>query len=248
VRVVWLHGLFGHGADFEPVQAALSSVFEHLNIPLPGHDSPGLRAGVEGGFEEASSRVVEAIGRWTSEPVWLVGYSMGARVAMHVALSEPSPVKGLVLIGGHPGLTSVAQREERLALDHERASRLESEGLAAFLQAWYELPLFGSLRDRSDFHARLESRLCRDPDAVSCTLRRLSTGHQADLRPLLSSLSLPIHWVYGAEDSRYAAIYNALGDHPHWRRHAVPEAAHSVHIEQPTRVAEILRVATAAIV
>ena len=245
-RLVWIHGLFGHPTDFELVQAALPDVLEHHALSLPGHDSPALVEKEGSGFEEATSRALSAIHQWTSEPVWLVGYSMGARLAMHIALHPEAKVAGLVAIGGHTGLAEVEARTERLRLDGERATRLEREGLPRFLADWYTLPLFGELLDDPDFTSTLMMRAALDPRALAVTMRRLSTGWQRDLSPSLAQLSCPIHWVHGVLDARYAALYQAHPRRPNWFVHALTDAAHSVHLEAPRGVAKIISQALAS--
>ena len=104
--LVCLHGFGGSGSDFEQLGQAL--VTKRVIAPnLPGHG--GLR------FDEwSTTRHIAALKEHIQFPVDLLGYSMGARVALHWILERKLPVRSLTLIGATPGLRTEAERIERL--------------------------------------------------------------------------------------------------------------------------------------
>ena len=155
-----------------------------------GHDDADLWA--------AADLVVEA-----TEPGVLVGYSMGGRIALHVALADPGHVLGLVLIGATAGISDATGRAERRAADEELASRLLDQGLEPFLRSWLAGPLFVDLPPEA---AAIEARLRNRPDGLAASLRRCGTGSQEPLWERLGELTMPVAVVVGDRDEKFTAI------------------------------------------
>ena len=59
----------------------------------------------------------------------LLGYSMGARIALQIAIDHPEKVRRLILISATPGLTDDAEREERKRTENLTALMLEEDGI-----------------------------------------------------------------------------------------------------------------------
>ena len=141
-RVLALHGFTGSGADFGPLARACSGAVSFLAPDLPGHGAyraPGPAYFY--GFDAA-----RAVVRATSEHAgWLrpslLGYSMGARVALDLAVASPEAVSSLILVGGRPGLEAAREREARRHADESLAEELERDGVEGFLRGWQAQPL-----------------------------------------------------------------------------------------------------------
>src|SRR5262249_36890080 len=166
---------------------------------------------------------------------WL-GYSLGGRVALHVALAHPARVDRLVLESTSPGLADAGARARRAAADDALAARIEGEGLAAFVDSWMAQPLFA--RPRPPGAALLERepalRLPHEPRALAAGLRATSTGRQEPLWNQLSHLSMPTLVIAGGGDHRYRALAEAMATRvPGARLGIVPGSGHAVHLENP---------------
>jgi pimeloyl-ACP methyl ester carboxylesterase len=74
-----------------------------------------------------------------------IGYSMGGRMALHLALSHPSVVERLVLVSATAGIDDPAAREARIASDEALAARAERIGAEAFVAEWVAQPMFAGL-------------------------------------------------------------------------------------------------------
>src|SRR5262245_37449007 len=109
---VFLHGFLGCARDWEALASKLDA--PSFAIDLPGHGRSPFTAQ----FEEALSSALPP------EPVHLVGYSMGGRLALRYALAEPERVASLTLIGAHLGLKTESERAARLARDAVWARKL----------------------------------------------------------------------------------------------------------------------------
>lgn len=94
-RLVLLHGLFGQGKNWLTAAKTLSSEFRVVMVDLPNHGRSGWTEDFS--YAEMSDAVAELIRTGGSEPVSLLGHSMGGKVAMAVALRNPDLVSKLVV-------------------------------------------------------------------------------------------------------------------------------------------------------
>lgn len=155
----------------------------------------------------------------------LVGYSLGGRVALHLALAYPQRVRRLVLIGAAP---AIPDPTARIAEDERWAAILEHKGLDAFYEAWNARPLFAS---RAGLKRALPTH---DPQALAQALRAFSPGRQDDLRPRLHEIVAPTLWLAGEADTKFSAI--ARESAPACRRGQaaiVPGCGHDIPTERP---------------
>src|SRR6187431_1718297 len=134
-----LHGFTGspRSWDFLPVQPPI----RRFAPALVGHAGAGAGPDVsdfEGEVDRLNALSLEA------EALHVVGYSLGARLALGFALLHPTRVSRLTLISGHPGLESAAERAERRASDARWCTLLLERGLHAFVEAWQAQPLWAS--------------------------------------------------------------------------------------------------------
>lgn len=164
----------------------------------------------------------------------LLGYSMGARIALYTALS--GGFRRLILESGAPGIADPAERAARRASDDALADRIETEGVPAFVDFWQHLPLFASQRTlpdavQSDLRAQ---RLHNTPRGLANSLRGVGTGQQPALHDQLASLTLPTLLIAGALDAKYTSINQQMAAAmPNATLRVIPDAGHTVHLEQP---------------
>ena len=169
-----------------------------------------------------------------------VGYSMGGRLALHLALARPDLVGGLVLIGATAGIEDAAERATRRAADDTLAAELERDGLDVFLERWLAQPLFASLPTEA---ADLEDRRRNTAAGLASSLRLAGTGTQAPLWDRLDALTMPVLVLAGERDEKFAAIgrrmADAIGASATFA--VVPGAGHACHLEQPDEFLRVLR-------
>jgi 2-succinyl-6-hydroxy-2,4-cyclohexadiene-1-carboxylate synthase len=230
-RVVLVHGFTQTLRSWGPVATRLAARRQVVRVDLPGH---GGSRGVRVGFAEATRLVGEAGGVGV-----YVGYSLGGRLCLRLALDRPDLVNGLVLIGASPGIADPAERAGRRADDEALAGRIEREGVAAFLERWLAGPLFATLPAET---AGLDERLANTPEGLASALRRLGTGVQEPLWDRLATVAPPTLLVAGALDAKFGAIARemaaAIG--PAARVVLVPGAGHAVHLERPAELAGLV--------
>ncbi len=233
-----LHGFMGSGEAWAPRAAVLA---EHgirtLAVDLIGHGASDAPADPERyRMERCVADLLELLDRLEPRRVAVLGYSMGGRVALHLASAAPERVSALVLESASPGLADPSERERRIASDEALAATLERDGLAAFVDRWERQPLFASQRSLPpDERARLRAeRLRQRPLGLANSLRGYGTGRQAPLWDRLPLLDIPTLVVVGALDEKFHMIGQRMADTlPRARLAVVPEAGHTVHLEQP---------------
>ncbi len=169
----------------------------------------------------------------------LLGYSLGARFALHAALGDPGAVRRLVLIGGTAGIDDEARRQERRARDDALADRLEQSGdVAAFLERWLAAPMFAGLDPSA---AGVEERARNTPAGLASSLRLAGTGTQRPRWDELGRLEMPTLLVVGADDPRFVAAAQRMARAlPHAVVALVPGARHAAHLHQPALTARIV--------
>jgi 2-succinyl-6-hydroxy-2,4-cyclohexadiene-1-carboxylate synthase len=227
--IVYLHGFTGSPRSWDEV--GLPGVAE----PLLGHAPPLVRAGT---FGDEIARLQTIIA--PRAPVHIVGYSLGARVALGLLAAAPRLFSRATLIGVHPGLREADGRAERIAADERWARMLETEGIEPFVDAWEAQPLFAT-QSADQRERRRRQRLAHDPVGLAAALRGLGLGHMPDLWPALPALSLPVTYVAGEHDPKFRALaMRAAALTPRASVSIVAGAGHDVVLEQPRAVAAAL--------
>lgn len=237
--LVLLHGFGGRPEAFHSMLGHLPSDAEVLVAALPGHD-PGFPISAEWRFHDA----VEVLLQRLPPRFDLLGYSMGARLALAIAIAHPERVHRLGLLGVHPGIEDAAERAERRASDRRWADLLRDRGLAGFFPSWDENPLFGGRVNASpEQHAAMTRwRAQHDPAQLAFAMEILGLGAMPNFKPRLRELSQQTQLIVGALDSKFREIAEELVKLiPRASLHVVPNAGHDVPFEAPASLAALTR-------
>jgi 2-succinyl-6-hydroxy-2,4-cyclohexadiene-1-carboxylate synthase len=224
-RIVLVHGFGQTARCWGPLAPALAAAgHEVVRVDAPGH---GASAGVAADLPTAGRLLAEAGG-----PAVYLGYSMGARMALHVATEAPGAVRALVLIGGTPGIEDDGERAERRASDAALAAGIRADGVDAFVDRWLAMPMFAGLPPEGRFVAE---RRRNTAEGLARSLELAGTGSQRPLWDALPGIDVPVLAVAGALDDKYAAIAErtAAAAGADARAALVPGAGHSAHLERP---------------
>jgi 2-succinyl-6-hydroxy-2,4-cyclohexadiene-1-carboxylate synthase len=229
LTTVLLHGFTQTARSWDPVVRFLSNP-DVVALDMPGH---GKASATTTDLPSTADRIVRGHPGAT-----FVGYSMGGRLALHMGIREPRAVGGLVLIGASPGIEDSSERETRRRSDAELATRIEEIGVERFLDEWLAQPLFANLPvDRAD----VENRATNTAAGLAWSLRHWGTGSQESLWGLLDRITCPVLLITGGLDIKFTDIARRMSGLIRSCRHVVIEGAgHSVHLEQPERVARLV--------
>lgn len=248
--LVLLHGFLGRGQDWSEVEERLSSDFRCIMIDLPGHGRSVDLAPSAYEWEGAVAAVGATLDRLDVERCSLVGYSMGGRLALGFALAHRRRVGRLVLVGASPGIREEAARRERIDLDEARAGAIMGD-FEAFLQSWYEMPLFESIRGNGGLLHELagsrnglspRSRRHNEPAELAFALRGLSTGRMPSYWDHLDDIGAPTLAVAGERDPKFADIaFRMAGAGRPVIPLILPATGHLVPLERPDQLARTVR-------
>lgn len=239
--LVWLHGFLGSGADWQATQQRFSD-WPLLSVDLPGH---GGSAGQSvAGFDELCQRLSATLTSHQVSRYWLIGYSLGGRIAMYYACrAARAGLIGLIVEAAHPGLTQHSERVTRR--DHDRcwAQRFRAQPLRQTLAQWYCQPLFADLSARQR-QQLVEQRADGRAASLAAMLEATSLSQQPNLLPELQQLRVPFHYLCGEWDYKFQLLA---------QQHRLPvsciaAAGHNSHRANPAafseRVTQILRQGT----
>ncbi len=234
--VLFLHGFMGSAASWAPHARRLQHHYTTLAVDLPGHGGAVLNDEAAYTMPACVDALVATLDAEHVEQACVVGYSMGGRVALHLALAAPDRVSALVLESASPGLPDAAEREARRRADARRAAQLERGGVEAFVDEWERLSLFASqLTLPDDVRAGLRrSRLANDAGGLARSLRGMGAGAMEPVVDRLSEIAVPALFIVGALDARYVEIGERAADAIRGARVEIVEGAgHTVHLEAP---------------
>ena len=237
-----LHGFTGSSATWIPLRAALNVKHTTIAVDLPGHGrSSSPRDPMRYSLTRFADDVVRLLDALDLERVALLGYSMGGRAALRVALAHSARVAALVLESASPGIADPVQGAERVAADLALATRIERDGVDAFVLRWEDLPMWASQRrlPKPALEAQRAQRRANDPGGLANSLRGASAGVDGSVMPRLAALRVPTLVVVGALDEPYAALGRSMQQAlPDARLAVVSDAGHAVHLERPDAFAD----------
>ncbi|HAK1498413.1 TPA: 2-succinyl-6-hydroxy-2,4-cyclohexadiene-1-carboxylate synthase, partial [Listeria monocytogenes] len=179
--LLMLHGFTGTSETF---QDSISGLKEHFNIIAPDLLGHGNTASPEEISPYTMENICEDLAgilhQLNISRCFVLGYSMGGRVATAFAATFPKRVRGLILVSSSPGLEQADIRESRVAADNRLADWIEEEGLVPFVDYWENLALFASQKVLSpEMKRRIRSeRLSQNSHGLAMSLRGMGTGKQ----------------------------------------------------------------------
>ncbi len=235
-RIVLVHGFTQTWASWNTLRAALGATGADAEVAcvavdLPGH---GEHAALRSDFVETAAWLADQGGRAV-----YVGYSLGARLCLRVALDRPDLVAGLVTVGATAGLADPRERAARRTADETLARDLERDGVDAFLTRWLAQPLFATLAPEV---AGLAERRGNTVDGLAHALRQLGTGAMEPLWDRLSSFTGPTLLTAGALDTKFIGLAHRLATGLGGLTEVVSiaNAGHAAHLERPHDLARLL--------
>jgi 2-succinyl-6-hydroxy-2,4-cyclohexadiene-1-carboxylate synthase len=234
--VVLLHGFSGTRRAWDGVSSQLERErYSALALDLPGH---GEAAGGERPI--TFSRCVADVLAAAPARFALCGYSLGGRVALHVALEAPQRVRRLVLISTTAGIDDGAERAARRASDERLAAELERMPIEDFIARWRSQPLFAGEPPEVARLAGEDHRRNR-PAALADALRGIGTGEMTPLWARLGEIGMPVLVLVGERDAKFTALGERMVQGLPDAELIVVPGGHNLPLENPAAVAEALR-------
>ena len=240
---VLLHGFTGNRHTMADLGDRLGG--RRILVDLPGHGDTVCPEGDPAYTMQGHiALMAELLEQRCDDPVDLIGYSMGARVALSLALERPRRLRTLTLIGGSPGLSSAKERRLRIVADTKLAHMLHAEGIEKFVDHWMALPMWASLSEAlgpQGWEDSKRQRLQNDAAGLAESLIGIGTGQMPPLHDRLHEVGMPVLLIVGELDEKFRSIAAEMAAKmPNAKVKVAGGAGHAVHTERPDATARVV--------
>ncbi len=241
--IVFLHGFLGNGNSWDKIIPLVSENYYCITIDLPGHGQTLPEDDLHYTMPHCSKLIVRLLDNLGILKFSLVGYSMGGRQSLFMAMNYPERIEKLVMESSSPGLKTNKERIERQKSDEKLAQELENAPLEQFLHKWYSQPLFDSLRqNQKTFQKLIDKRKKNNPMSLAKSLRFMGTGVSDPLWSKMADLQVPTLLIVGEYDHKFQEIAKDMSTKSNKiAMSSVADAGHNVHLEQSPKYAQILK-------
>jgi 2-succinyl-6-hydroxy-2,4-cyclohexadiene-1-carboxylate synthase len=241
--ILFIHGFMGKGEDWLDVINSMQHEYNCLIIDLPFHGKTTVQEGLsELTFERVGSALISLLEVLKVKKCHTVGYSLGGRIALYLALRYPDFFQKVVLESASPGLKNEKEIEERIKEDTQWAQILEKDKLQDFVRDWYKQSIFANLEKHQKFQDLIDARMKNDPALLAESLRILGTAQQPSLWEELSQLSMPVLLIVGELDTKFKNIAAEMVLKNHNFHPKVIEAcSHNIHFQNPLLYTNIIQ-------
>ncbi len=237
--VVFLHGFTGDSETWNGVTDRLVQRFTCVTIDLIGHGRTDAPPDLEKYRMDQVVKDVESIlAKCGITEATFVGYSMGGRVALHLALTHPHLVSHLILESASPGLLTEEERSARREKDAALAERILLHGMEEFVNFWEDIPLFETQkRLPATVQAEIrQGRLGQRPIGLANSLKGMGTGSQPSWWGHLSAMEIPVDLLVGELDEKFVGIAKRMKErNPSFTITSFSGCGHAIHVEEPQK-------------
>jgi 3-oxoadipate enol-lactonase len=228
------HSLFFDHSMFDPLAALLDDGLRVIRYCHRGQGHSGRDEPYDmDTLADDAAALIEALG---VGPCHYAGNSMGGFVALRLAARRPDLVRTVTAIGSSGGA------EGKLAEFDPLVDAMAEQGVGPLVDIALHI-MFGdtSLERRPELVEPWRTKMAALGPEIAGPAR--AVVHRTAVLDELAATEVPILAIAGAEDHAYSvedsqAIVDAA---PHGRLEVVEQAGHSVSLEQPERVAALLR-------
>jgi 2-succinyl-6-hydroxy-2,4-cyclohexadiene-1-carboxylate synthase len=223
-----LHGFMGSSADFHLAISTLAQYFHCICVDLPGHGQTLID---DHDFVSTAEQILAI----APDNCYLLGYSLGGRLALYLALHYPERWQKVILESASFGLPTAQMRQERQRQDGAIIRKLRRPDLdfAAFLHNWYQHPVFTGIAAHPNFPELMVSRSSNNPLALARSLEIMGLGQQPYLGELLKTNEIPLLILVGKQDHKFVEIGQRFASLcQQTELIIVPNCSHNIHFQQ----------------
>ncbi|WP_375512575.1 2-succinyl-6-hydroxy-2,4-cyclohexadiene-1-carboxylate synthase [uncultured Nostoc sp.] len=244
--ILFLHGFMGNIDEFNEAIKLLSDEFYYLIVDLPGHGKTQVLGGDDYyTMANTAHALINLLDELKIPKCFLVGYSMGGRLALYLTLHFPERFHKVVLESASPGLLTEAERLERIKIDTQIGRKLtrtiEKSDFYVFLSNWYNQPIFGYIKNHPKYECMIESRLQNNPHELDKSLRFMGTGYQPSLWEKLQVNKIPLLLLVGEYDKKFISINTEMAKFEFAELKIISNAGHNIHFENTLAFVENIK-------
>ncbi|MCC5668987.1 2-succinyl-6-hydroxy-2,4-cyclohexadiene-1-carboxylate synthase [Nostoc sp. CHAB 5784] len=245
--ILFLHGFMGNINEFDEAIKVLVEDFSYLTLDLPGHGKTQVLGSDEYyKIQPTAQTIINLLDELKIDKCYLIGYSMGGRLALYLTLYFPERFIKVALESASPGLATEAERLERVRRDAQIARKLSRSiiqtDFAAFISSWYNQPIFGYIKNHPEYDRMIESRLQNNPHELDKSLRFMGTGCQPPLWKKLQENKIPLLLLVGEYDKKFISINTEMSQLCEFAQlKIISNAGHNIHFENTLAFVENIK-------
>ncbi|MFM7363383.1 MAG: 2-succinyl-6-hydroxy-2,4-cyclohexadiene-1-carboxylate synthase [Cuspidothrix sp.] len=234
--ILFLHGFMGNIDEFDQTIKLLFDNFSYLTLDLPGHGKTQVSDDQNYTMTSTAQAIINLLDQLNIDKCFLIGYSMGGRLALYLTLYFPHKFIKVILESASPGLLTETQRLVRIKSDAQIARKLsrmtDKKDFYQFLNNWYQQPIFGDINNHPQYQSMLKSRLINHPLNLVKSLQLMGTGSQPCLWELLTENTIPLLLLVGQKDKKFVDINIAMTEKCNFAQlKIINQVAHNIHLE-----------------
>ena len=253
--VVFIHGLGGNLSHWTKAVKKLSTTYKCIAVDLPGYGYSDKKFSTndKDQLQFYADMLTEFIQKKNLKKIVVAGHSMGAQIAMILAIQQPALISKIVLVSP-AGLESFTSNEAQLMIGATPASYFEKQEESAirssFKQNFYELP-----QDAENLiQDRLRLKTCND---FTLYTEAVSNGIKGMLNHPVKSdwneIKQPVLIIYGQNDALIpnkifhpaltldSLLKEAVTAMPQARQVLIANAGHMVQFEKPVETSNAIK-------
>jgi 2-succinyl-6-hydroxy-2,4-cyclohexadiene-1-carboxylate synthase len=242
--LLMLHGFTGSAGTWSELLPTVRERHRVMSPDLLGHGrSEAVREPQRYRLDRQADDLAALLSALGVSSADILGYSMGARIALRLAVDHPERVDRLVLESPSPGIADPVARERRTADDEALAIALDRDGIELFMDAWEQQPLFASHADLPpETRARLRrERTSHDARALAASLRGGGQGAMEPIGAALGRITASSLVIAGAlDEAGYRRARHTAEGIPDARFETIDGAGHNPHLERPAAFTALL--------
>lgn len=225
-KIFFLHGFWGTPFDFEPLQKYLNFNFQPREVELEQF-SP--HSGLKNFVDSFSAQAFKTPG-----PRYLVGYSMGGRLALQALMAHPESWAGAVILSAHPGLTTLEEKVARTHWQNQWAENFLTLNQEELEVKWHAQEVFQGSTPATKPKLTKERR-----HFLAEALKYWGPDQHLFGWEDLKNCKTPLLWCVGAEDHKYLELSRQMQEAKLPGAFVeIPHAGHRMIFDQPKVVAE----------
>jgi 2-succinyl-6-hydroxy-2,4-cyclohexadiene-1-carboxylate synthase len=231
-----IHGFTGTNKSFDVVSKYMQQYFKVVRIDLVGHGKSMTYNEADYSFENSINSIISIIDKLNLRKVNVLGYSLGGRIAMHLASGFQKKINKLILCSASYGLDNLEEKKKRINSDQKLINLLEKKGIKDFVNHWESIPLW-DFEKKLPLEKRIKHKIIRlenNPLGLSMNLKHQGQGNQNNLLPELQKINNKTLILYGENDEKYENLSKKISNSIRKSKTMmVPESGHNIILENP---------------
>lgn len=245
--ILFLHGFMGNTNEFDGIVNLFVNDFYCLSVDLPGHGTTQVLNDDCYTMAKTADALINLLDELLNElkisQCFLLGYSMGGRLALYLMLHFPQYFHKVILESASPGLLTEKEKAQRVNRDGQIARKLArmiaKDDFKTFLDNWYNQPIFGNIKNHPQYKQMINNRLQNNPLELAKSLRFMGTGVQPCLWNNLQQNQVPLLLLAGENDTKFVDINTKIVNiNQFCKLNIIKNAAHNIHLENTSAFIE----------